>query len=219
MKLALGCHIPSSLRNGADFRSIPVPPCSSCDVSAVTASHGASQGGVFKLPKPALTALCSSHGLEISLERKSCWEKKKSQKKTQLLSPPKNPKPGGNTSFLPKNTPGGESSQDVSEWLQSSKRQKPMRRSLAFWHGGNKPKSCCWRSVAASQRGRNPGPAGIITPQAGALKSLGYDRFRGKGGREDHSHLLSLLTHVSATTKASLEAPHSGQQSPGKIYY
>lgn len=145
------CRIPELPVKQSDFSSVPVPPCSSSDVSAVTAPHGESQGGVFKLPKPAPTAwwIRDFPGWEELLE------KKKARRKHSFSPPPKKtPNQEETQVFSPKILQGGgESSQDVSEWLQSSKRQKPTRHSPAFWHGGNKPKSCCWRSVAASQQG------------------------------------------------------------------
>lgn len=114
-----------------DFRSFSGPPCSSCDMSAVTALHGGSLGGVFKLPKPAPTALCSSHGLEISPDGKSCWGKKKSREKEkkrlgenpQLLSPPKKPPNQEKTQILsPKvHQGGGESSLGTASILQEAK--------------------------------------------------------------------------------------------------
>lgn len=184
-----------------DFRSFPGPPCSSCDMSAVTALHGGSLGGVFKLPKPAPTALCSSHGLEISPDGKSCWGKKKNQEKkkkkgwekTHNFSPhKKNPQTRRKHKFSPqKYTREGEN--PALERLQPSKRQKPTRRFLAR---GEQTQIllleiCGCLSARYKSRAADPGPAGIIPPQAGTLKSLGYNRFRGKVSREDNSCLLS----------------------------
>lgn len=134
-----GCHIPSSLRNGADFRSIPVPPCSSCDVSAVTASHGVSQGGVFKLPKPALTALCSSHGLEISLEGKSCWEKKKARRKHNFSLPQKTPNQEETQVFSPKILQGENPARMSQNGFNPPRGKSPCGVLRPFGTGGTNP--------------------------------------------------------------------------------
>lgn len=212
------CRIPELPVKQSDFSSVPVPPCSSSDVSAVTAPHGESQGGVFKLPKPAPTAwwIRDFPGWEELLE------KKKPEENTASLPPQKKPQTRRKHKFSPqKYSREGENPARMSQNGFNPPRGKSPHGILQpFGTGGTNPNPAAgdlW--LPLSKVLLCPGPAGIISPQAGALKSLGYDRFRGKVGREDNSHLLSPLTHVPATTKTSLEAPHSGQQSPGKIYY